>query len=83
MREDFFVRGIGSINEETVTDGETAVFAFDSGWGGNLTFRFLSGSAGDRNVSVPALNRGQIVRIRLLSTGEVEISEVEAVAERQ
>lgn len=82
-KSDFFVRGIGSINEETVTDGETAVFAFDSGWGGNLTFRFLSGSAGDRNVSVPALNRGQIVRIRLLSTGEVEISEVEAVAERQ
>ena len=82
-KSDFFVRGIGSINEETVADGETAVFAFDSGWGGNLTFRFLSGSAGDRNVSVPVLERGQIVRIRLLSTGEVEISEVEAVAERQ
>lgn len=82
-KSDFFVRGIGSINEETVADGETAVFAFDSGWGGNLTFRFLSGSAGDRDVSVPVLERGQIVRIRLLSTGEVEISEVEAVAERQ
>ena len=82
-KSDFFVRGIGSINEETVADGETAVFAFDSGWGGNLTFRFLSGSAGDRNVSVPVLKRGQIVRIRLLPTGEVEISEVEAVAERQ
>ena len=82
-KSDFFVRGIGSINEETVADEETAVFAFDSGWGGNLTFRFLSGSAGDRNVSVPVLERGQIVRIRLLSTGEVEISEVEAVAERQ
>ena len=82
-KSDFFVRGIGSINEETVANGETAVFAFDSGWGGNLTFRFLSGSAGDRNVSVPVLERGQIVRIRLLSTGEVEISEVEAVAERQ
>lgn len=82
-KSDFFVRGIGSINEETVADGETAVFAFDSGWGGNLTFRFLSGSAGDRDVSVPVLERGQIVRIRLLWTGEVEISEVEAVAERQ
>ena len=82
-KSDFFVRGIGSINEETVADGETAVFAFDSGWGGNLTFRFLSGSAGDRNVSVPVLERGQIVRIRLLQTGEVEISEVEAVAKRQ
>lgn len=82
-KSDFFVRGIGSINEETVADGETAVFAFDSGWGGNLTFRFLSGSAGDRNVSVPVLKRGQIVRIRLLPAGEVEISEVEAVAERQ
>ena len=82
-KSDFFVRGIGSINEETVADGETAVFAFDSGWGGNLTFRFLSGSAGDRDVSVPVLKRGQIVRIRLLPAGEVEISEVEAVAERQ
>lgn len=82
-KSDFFVRGIGSINEETVADGETAVFAFDSGWGGNLTFRFLSGSAGDRDVSVPVLERGQIVRIRLLPAGEVEISEVEAVAERQ
>lgn len=82
-KSDFFVRGIGSINEETVADRETAVFAFDSGWGGNLTFRFLSGSAGDRDVSVPVLERGQIVRIRLLQTGEVEISEVEAVAERQ
>lgn len=82
-KSDFFVRGIGSVDGKTVADGETAVFAFDSGWGGNLTFRFLSGSAGDRNVSVPALNRGQIVRIRLLPTGEVEISEVEAVAERQ
>lgn len=82
-KSDFFVRGIGSINEETVADGETAVFAFDSGWGGNLTFRFLSGSAGDRDVSVPVLERGQIVRIRLLPTGKVEISEVEAVAERQ
>lgn len=82
-KSDFFVRGIGSINEETVAGGETAVFAFDSGWRGNLTFRFLSGSAGDRDVSVPVLERGQIVRIRLLSTGEVEISEVEAVAERQ
>ena len=82
-KSDFFVRGIGSINEETVADGETAVFAFDSGWGGNLTFRFLSGSAGDRNVSVPVLERGQIVRIRLLPAGEVEISEVEDVAERQ
>ena len=82
-KSDFFVRGIGSINEETVADGETAVFAFNSGWGGNLTFRFLSGSAGDRNVSVPVLERGQIVRIRLLPTGEVEISEVEAVTERQ
>lgn len=83
FKSDFFVRGIGSINEETVADGETAVFAFDSGWGGNLTFRFLSGSAGDRDVSVPVLERGQIVRIRLLHTGEVEISEVEAVADRQ
>ena len=82
-KSDFFVRGIGSINEETVADEETAVFAFDSGWGGNLTFRFLSGSVGDRNVSVPVLERGQIVRIRLLQTGEVEISEVEAVAKRQ
>ena len=82
-KSDFFVRGIGSVNEETVADGETAVFAFDSGWGGNLTFRFLSGSAGDRDVSVPVLKRGQIVRIRLLPAGEVEISEVEAVAERQ
>lgn len=82
-KSDFFVRGIGSINEETVAEGETAVFAFDSGWGGNLTFRFLSGSAGDRDVSVPVLERGQIVRIRLLPTGEVEISEVEAVAKRQ
>lgn len=82
-KSDFFVRGIGSINEETVADGETAVFAFDSGWGGNLTFRFLSGSAGDRDVSVPVLEREQIVRIRLLPAGEVEISEVEAVAERQ
>lgn len=82
-KSDFFVRGIGSVNEETVADGETAVFAFDSGWGGNLTFRFLSGSAGDRDVSVPVLERGQIVRIRLLPAGEVEISEVEAVAERQ
>lgn len=82
-KSDFFVRGIGSINEETVADGETAVFAFDSGWGGNLTFRFLSGSAGDRNVSVPVLERGQIVRIRLLPTGGAEISEAEAVTERQ
>ena len=82
-KSDFFVRGIGSINEETVADGETAVFAFDSGWGGNLTFRFLSGSAGDRNVSVPVLKRGQIVRIRLLPTGGAEISEAEAVTERQ
>lgn len=82
-KSDFFVRGIGSVNEETVADGETAVFAFDSGWGGNLTFRFLSGSAGDRDVSVPVLERGQIVRIRLLPAGKVEISEVEAVAERQ
>mgnify|MGYP001776368568 CR=1 FL=1 len=82
-KSDFFVRGIGSINEETVADRETAVFAFDSGWRGNLTFRFLSGSAGDRVVSVPVLERGQIVRIRLLPAGEVEISEVEAVAERQ
>ena len=82
-KSDFFVRGIGSINEETVADGETAVFAFDPGFGIELTFRFLSGSAGDRSVSVPALDRGEIVRIRLLPTGEVEISEVEAVAERQ
>lgn len=82
-KSDFFVRGIGSVNEETVADGETAVFAFDSGWGGNLTFRFLSGSVGDRDVSVPVLEREQIVRIRLLPAGEVEISEVEAVAERQ
>ena len=82
-KSDFFVRGIGSINEETVADGETAVFAFDPGFGIELTFRFLSGSAGDRSVSVPALDRGEIVRIRLLPTGEVEISEVEAVTERQ
>ena len=82
-KSDFFVRGIGSVDGKTVADGETAVFAFDPGFGIELTFRFLSGSAGDRNVSVPVLERGQIVRIRLLSTGEVEISEVEAVAERQ
>ena len=42
-KSDFFVRGIGSINEETVADGETAVFAFDPGFGIELTFRFLSG----------------------------------------
>lgn len=82
-KSDFFVRGIGSINEETVADEETAVFAFDSGFGIELTFRFLSGSAGDRSVSVPALDRGEIVRIRLLPTGEAEISEAEAVTERQ
>ena len=82
-KSDFFVRGIGSVDGKTVVDGETAVFAFDPGFGIELTFRFLSGSAGDRSVSVPVLERGQIVRIRLLSTGEVEISEVEAVAERQ
>ena len=82
-KSDFFVRGIGSINEETVADGETAVFAFDPGFGIELTFRFLSGSAGDRSVSVPALDRGEIVRIRLLPTGEAEISEAEAVTERQ
>ena len=82
-KSDFFVRGIGSVDGKTVADEETAVFAFDSGWRGNLTFRFLSGSAGDRNVSVPVLERGQIVRIRLLPAGEVEISEVEDVAERQ
>ena len=82
-KSDFFVRGIGSVDGKTVADGETAVFAFDPGLGIELTFRFLSGSAGDRRVSVPALNQGEIVRIRLLPTGEVEISEVEAVAERQ
>ena len=82
-KSDFFVRGIGSVDGKTVADGETAVFAFDPGFGIELTFRFLSGSAGDRRVSVPALDRGEIVRIRLLPTGEVEISEVEAVAERQ
>ena len=82
-KSDFFVRGIGSVDGKTVADGETAVFAFDPGLGIELTFRFLSGSAGDRRVSVPALNREEIVRIRLLPAGEVEISEVEAVAERQ
>lgn len=82
-KSDFFVRGIGSVDGKTVADGETAVFAFDPGLGIELTFRFLSGSAGDRRVSVPALNRGEIVRIRLLPTGGAEISEAEAVTERQ
>ena len=82
-KSDFFVRGIGSVDGKTVADGETAVFAFDPGFGIELTFRFLSGSAGDRSVSVPALDRGEIVRIRLLPTGEAEISEAEAVTERQ
>ena len=81
-KSDFFVRGIGSVDGKTVADGETAVFAFDPGFGIELTFRFLSGSAGDRNVSVPVLERGQIVRIRLLPGG-AEISEAEAVTERQ
>ena len=82
-KSDFFVRGIGSVDGKTVADGETAVFAFDPGLGIELTCRFLSGSAGDRRVSVPALNRGEIVRIRLLPTGGAEISEAEAVTERQ
>ena len=82
-KSDFFVRGIGSVDGKTVADGETAVFAFDPGFGIELTFRFLSGSAGDRSVSVPALDRGEIVRIRLLPTGEAEISEAEDVTERQ
>ena len=82
-KSDFFVRGIGSVDGKTVADGETAVFAFDPGLGIELTFRFLSGSAGDRRVSVPALNRGEIVRIRLLPTGGAEISEAEVVTERQ
>lgn len=82
-KSDFFVRGIGSVDGKTVADEETAVFAFEPGLGIELTFRFLSGSAGDRRVSVPALNRGEIVRIRLLPTGGAEISEAEAVTERQ
>lgn len=82
-KSDFFVRGIGSVDGKTVADEETAVFTFDPGFGIELTFRFLSGSAGDRSVSVPALDRGEIVRIRLLPTGEAEISEAEAVVERQ
>lgn len=76
-KSDFLVRGIGSVSERTVAKGETAVYAFDPlPVAFALTFRFLSGVSGENpTADIPAVTAGQIVRVRLLLDGGVEVSE--------
>ncbi len=76
-KSDFLVRGIGSVSERTVAKGETAVYAFDPlPVGFELNFRFLSGvPGGNPTADIPAMIAGQIVRVRLLLDGGVEVSE--------
>lgn len=75
-KSDFLVRGIGSVSERTVAKGETAVYAFDPlPVGFELNFRFLSGvPGGNPTADIPAMIAGQIIRVRLLPDGGVEVS---------
>lgn len=72
----FLIRGIGSVSERTVAKGETAVYAFEPlPVGFELNFRFLSGvSGGNPTADIPAMTAGQIIRVRLLPDGLVEVS---------